>query len=140
LTSEARELPPGRERPLSPHLSVYRFIYTMALSILHRMSGLLLALGLCALVYWLSSAATGEAAYGRAAALMRGNWFRALLFAWLASFCFHFLNGLRHLAWDAGYGLERVHARRSGRLVVVLALAAFLIAAWVLFWPRAGAP
>jgi succinate dehydrogenase / fumarate reductase cytochrome b subunit len=62
------------------------------------------------------------------------------LLAWLASFCFHFCNGLRHLAWDAGLRLERVHARRSGRLVVVLAIVGFLIAAWVLFWPRAGAP
>ncbi|HLQ13675.1 MAG TPA: succinate dehydrogenase, cytochrome b556 subunit [Steroidobacteraceae bacterium] len=140
MTSEARETPPGRARPLSPHLSVYRLAYTMVLSILHRMTGLFLALGLCALVYWLLSAAAGESAYGQAAWLLRGGLFRALLYAWLASFCYHFLNGLRHLAWDAGFGLERAHARRSGRLVVVLALVAFLIAAWVLFFPRAGAP
>ena len=112
----------------------------MVLSILHRMTGLFLALGLCALVYWLLSAAAGESAYGQAAWLLRGGLFRALLYAWLASFCYHFLNGLRHLAWDAGLGLERVHARRSARVVIVLAVAGFLIAAWVLFWPRAGAP
>ena len=115
-------------------------MYTMALSILHRFTGVLLALGLCALVYWLMSAAAGESAYERTAWLFRGWAFRVLLLAWLASYCFHFFNGLRHLAWDAGLGLERVHARRSARLVIVLAILAFLIAAWVLFWPRAGAP
>ncbi|HMI37844.1 MAG TPA: succinate dehydrogenase, cytochrome b556 subunit [Steroidobacteraceae bacterium] len=140
MTSEAHDPSPAGARPLSPHLFIYRFTYTMVLSILHRMTGLLLALGLCALVYWLASAAAGETAYGRAAELLRGWPLRALLYAWLASFCYHFLNGLRHLAWDAGFGLERTHARRSGRLVVVLAVAAFVIAAWVLFWPRAGAP
>ena len=140
LISEAREDPPGRERPLSPHLSVYRFMYTMALSILHRITGLVLALGLAALVYWLMSAAAGERAYEQAAWLFRGWAIRVLLLGWLASYCFHFLNGLRHLAWDAGLGLERVHARRSGRVVVVLAVVSFLIAAWVLFWPRAGVP
>jgi succinate dehydrogenase / fumarate reductase cytochrome b subunit len=140
LISEAREVPPGRERPLSPHLSIYRFMYTMVLSILHRFTGVVLALGLCALVYWLMSAAAGERAYDHAAWLFRSWVFRLLLLAWLASYCFHLLNGLRHLAWDAGLGLERVHARRSARVVIVLAVAAFLIAAWVLFWPRAGAP
>ena len=125
---------------MSPHLSVYRFMYTMVLSILHRFTGVALALGLCALVYWLLSAAAGESAYGRAAWLFRGWAFRALLLAWLASYCFHFLNGLRHLAWDAGLGLERSHARRSARVVVVLTIVAFILAAWMLFWPRAGAP
>ncbi len=115
-------------------------MYTMALSILHRFTGVLLALGLCALVYWLMSAAAGESAYERSGWLFRGWAFRVLLLAWLASYCFHFFNGLRHLAWDAGLGFERVHARRSARLVIVLAILAFLIAAWVLFWPRAGAP
>jgi succinate dehydrogenase / fumarate reductase cytochrome b subunit len=140
LISDTHEAPPGRQRPLSPHLFAYRIQYTMALSILHRFTGLLLALGLCALVYWLMSAAAGESAYEQSAWLFRGWIFKILLLGWLASFCFHFCNGLRHLAWDAGLGLERLHARRSGRLVVVLAILAFLIAAWVLFWPRAGAP
>jgi succinate dehydrogenase / fumarate reductase cytochrome b subunit len=115
-------------------------MYTMVLSILHRFTGVSLALGLCALVYWLLSAAAGESAYGQAAALFRGWAFRALLLAWLASYCFHFLNGLRHLAWDAGLGFERLHARRSARVVVVLTIVAFIFAAWMLFWPRAGAP
>ena len=127
-----------QERPLSPHLSIYRFMYTMALSILHRVTGVWLSLGLCALVYWLMSAAAGESQYARATALLGSAPARVVLLLWLAAFCFHFANGLRHLAWDAGLGLERRAARLSGRVVVALALLAFLGAAYLLFCPRAG--
>jgi succinate dehydrogenase / fumarate reductase, cytochrome b subunit len=128
------------ERPLSPHLSVYRFIHTMALSILHRITGVWMALGLCALVYWLVSAAAGESEYGRASALFGGWGFRALLLLWLAAYCYHFVNGLRHLAWDAGLGLEKLQVRRTARLVVACATIALLVAAYLLFCPRAGVP
>ena len=106
------------ERPLSPHLSVYRFMHTLALSILHRITGVWMALGLCALVYWLASVAAGESEYARASALL-GSWYvRVLLLLWLAAYCYHFVNGLRHLAWDAGFGLEKLqvaaHRARGG--------------------------
>ncbi|MDE2218847.1 MAG: succinate dehydrogenase, cytochrome b556 subunit [Gammaproteobacteria bacterium] len=126
------------ERPLSPHLSIYRFMYTMALSILHRITGVWMAFGLCALVYWLMSAAAGEAQYGRATVLLGSAPARIVLLLWLAAFCYHFANGLRHLAWDAGLGLERRAARLSGRIVLALALLAFLGTAYLLFCPRAG--
>lgn len=126
------------DRPLSPHLTIYRLMYTMALSILHRITGVWLATGLCALVYWLMSAAAGEAPYLRAMALLGSAAGRILLLLWLAAFCYHFANGLRHLGWDAGLGLERRAARISGRLVVALALLAFLGTAYLLFCPRAG--
>ena len=129
-----------RARPLSPHLSVYRFMHTMALSILHRIAGVWMALGLCALVYWLMSAAASESDYQRASTLLGGLFFRLLLASWLAAFCYHLVNGLRHLAWDAGLGLEKLQVRRSARVVVVIAVAGFLIAAYLLFCPRAGAP
>ena len=128
------------ERPLSPHLSVYRFLHTLALSILHRISGVWMAFGLCALVYWLVSAAAGESEYARASELLGGWWFRVLLLLWLAAYCYHFVNGLRHLAWDAGYGLEKLQVRRTARLVVAVALLGFLVLAYLLFWPRAGGP
>lgn len=128
------------ERPLSPHLSVYRFLHTMALSILHRITGLWMALGLCALVYWLASAAAGEGAYGHATAIL-GSWFaRVLLLSWLAAYCYHFVNGLRHLAWDAGWGLEKLQARRTAKLVVAVALLAFLALAYLMCCPFAGSP
>jgi succinate dehydrogenase / fumarate reductase cytochrome b subunit len=128
---------PGR--PLSPHLSIYRFQHTMALSILHRICGVWLSFGLLALVYWLASVAAGEGAYERARVLLGGWFFRLLLLSWLAAWCYHFANGLRHLCWDAGFGLERAQARRTARVVIVVAALALLLAAWLLFRPYAGA-
>lgn len=128
------------QRPLSPHLQVYHFGHTMALSIAHRVAGLWLAAGLCALVYWLASVAEGEQAYEHATALLSAWYFRVLLFSFLAGFCYHFVNGLRHLLWDAGIGLEKAQARRSAVLVVVAALAAFLVAAWLFCTLQRGAP
>ena len=129
-----------RERPLSPHLSVYRFLHTMVLSILHRITGVWMSLGLCALVYWLASAAAGEGAYGRASILLSGWCFRLLLLSWLAAYCYHFVNGLRHLCWDAGFGLERLQVRRSARVVIAVAAIGLAVAAYLLFCPRAGLP
>jgi succinate dehydrogenase / fumarate reductase cytochrome b subunit len=97
---------------------VYRFLHTMALSILHRITGLWMALGLCTLVYWLASIAAGEDAYGRASTLLGAWYFRVLLLLWLAAYCYHFVNGLRHLAWDAGFGLEKLQARRTAKVVI----------------------
>ena len=127
------------QRPLSPHLTIYHFGHTMALSIAHRIAGLWLAAGLCMLVYWLMSVADGEQAYEHATALLSGWYFRVLLLGWLAAFCYHLVTGVRHLLWDAGYGLEKLQARRSAALVVALALAAFAIAAWLFMCARRGA-
>lgn len=127
------------QRPLSPHLGVYRFAYTMALSFAHRISGLALTLGIGTLVYWLMCAAAGESAYERAVSLLSGWYFRVLLLAWLAAFCYHLINGLRHLSWDAGYGLEKLQARRSARLVIVLALAGLLWLTYLFYCPYRSA-
>jgi succinate dehydrogenase / fumarate reductase, cytochrome b subunit len=126
------------ERPLSPHLSIYRFQHTMALSILHRISGVWLSVGLVALVYWVASVAGGEAAYEHARSLLGGWFFRLLLLTWLAALCYHFANGLRHLCWDAGWGLEREQARRTARVVVVVTLLGLLVAAYFLFRGHSG--
>ena len=128
------------ERPLSPHLSVYRFMHTMALSIMHRFTGVGLAVALCMLVYWLASAAAGEGEYQRAVTLLSSWPARVLLLAWLAAFCFHLVNGIRHLLWDAGIGLEKLQARRSARVVLIGTALAFLLAAWLLFGLHRGAP
>ena len=129
-----------QDRPLSPHIGIYRFMYTMALSILHRITGLWMALGLAALVGWLGSAAAGESEYARATVLLGSAFGRILLLLWLAAFCYHFVNGLRHLAWDAGVGLERRAARISARIALAVALIGFLTAACLLFCPPAGSP
>jgi succinate dehydrogenase / fumarate reductase cytochrome b subunit len=106
-------------RPLSPHLTVYRFAYTMALSIVHRMTGVALSVGLIVLVLWLAALAGGAQAYGAWLAVA-GSWpFKVLLALWVVAFVYHFCNGIRHLFWDAGKGLERAQARSSGRVVVI---------------------
>ena len=127
-------------RPLSPHLEVYHFGHTMALSFAHRIAGLCLAAGLCAGVYWLMSVAEGETAYERVTVLLSAWYFKVLLFGWLAAFCYHLVNGLRHLAWDAGFGLEKHQARRSAALVLGVALLACIVVGWMFCRQRWGAP
>lgn len=105
-------------RPLSPHLFIYRFGYTMALSILHRTTGLFLSVGIVLLAGWLAALAWSEATYlrfttGNAATLLRIG-----LALWLVAFLYHLANGVRHLFWDAGLGLERAQARRSAKIVI----------------------
>jgi succinate dehydrogenase / fumarate reductase cytochrome b subunit len=121
-----------RERPLSPHLGIYRPMYTMVLSISHRITGVLLSIALIVLIYWLIALADGRDAYGIALGRLRSPLMQWLLLGWLFSFFFHFCNGIRHLAWDAGYGFERKQARASGWVVVISALAlTALCALWI---------
>lgn len=113
-----------RERPLSPHLQVYRPQITSVLSITHRLTGIGLAVGALFLTYWLSSAGYGPETFERAQAVM-GSWFgRLVLFGFTFSLYFHLANGIRHLAWDAGWGFELPTLRLSGWLVVVFSAAA----------------
>ena len=107
-------------RPLSPHLSVYRWPITMTLSILHRGSGVALSVALIALIAWLLAAASSEAAYREISALAQTLPGRVLLAGFSFSFFFHLLNGIRHLVWDFGLGLEIHQAKASAWLVVVL--------------------
>jgi succinate dehydrogenase / fumarate reductase, cytochrome b subunit len=110
---------PMPPRPLSPHLTIYRFAYTMALSILHRITGVALAAGLVLLVAWLVCLALGERTYDQWLQFA-ASWPLKLLYALLlVAFVYHFCNGIRHLFWDAGKGLERAQARRSAVVVVV---------------------
>jgi len=120
----------SRPRPLSPHLQVYRPQITSVLSILHRFTGIGLVIGLGALVYWLSSAAYGPEEFERAQDIM-GSWLgRIFLFAWTFCLFFHLANGIRHLAWDAGFGFELPTLRLTGWAVVVFAFA-FTLLAWI---------
>jgi succinate dehydrogenase / fumarate reductase, cytochrome b subunit len=102
-----------RERPLSPFMH-YRWQYTNTLSILHRLTGLFLAFGLIALVYWLVALAGGPEPYADAEAVLSTPLATLALIAWSLSFFYHFLNGIRHLFWDAGHGFELKVARQSG--------------------------
>lgn len=106
-------------RPLSPHLQVYKPQLTSVMSITHRATGLLLALGLVALSYWLAAVAAGGQAYAGAVAFF-GGWPGTLLVVlWTAAVSYHLLNGIRHLFWDAGLGFELSQVYRSGWAVVI---------------------
>ena len=116
-------------RPLSPHLQVYRWQISNTLSILHRLTGVALALGGLALVAWLLALASGQAAFTGANALLGSLVGQLALVGWTFCFFYHLCNGLRHLAWDAGHGFDKAVARKSGIAVVT---AAVLLT--VIFW------
>jgi succinate dehydrogenase / fumarate reductase cytochrome b subunit len=101
------------ERPLSPFMH-YRWQYTNTTSILHRITGILLSLCFFVLVYWLAAAAGGPERYAAAMQCIGSPLVQVLLAGGLFSFCYHLLNGIRHLFFDAGYGFELAVARRTG--------------------------
>jgi succinate dehydrogenase / fumarate reductase cytochrome b subunit len=119
------------QRPLSPHLGVYKFMYTMSLSIMHRMTGLAATVGFLAFVWWLMALASGPGAYESAVHVLRSPLAKLLLIGFTFSFVYHFCNGIRHLVWDTGHGLERAQARRSGAVVVVAALLITVLLVWL---------
>ena len=123
------------DRPLSPHLQIWRWNVTMALSILHRATGILLSFGLLLLAGWLLALARGPSAYEQFAAFAVSWPVKLAMALLLVSFCYHFANGIRHLLWDMGMGLERRQARLSGRVVVV---AVVLVSALLLYVFFAG--
>ncbi|MGH6945317.1 MAG: succinate dehydrogenase, cytochrome b556 subunit [Geminicoccaceae bacterium] len=109
------------ERPLSPHLQIFRWYYTMVLSVAHRATGLALALGIVLFTWWLLALASGPEAFATVQAVMR-SWIGLLvLFGYTFVVFFHLGNGVRHLVWDFGYGFEIGTAYRSGIAVVVFA-------------------
>lgn len=110
-----------RARPLSPFMH-YRWQYTNTLSILHRITGVLLSLGFLLLVYWFGSAASGPECYATALAVLGSLPAQLVLFGVAFSFCYHLLNGVRHLFFDMGRGFELKTARSSGRAVAVAAV------------------
>ncbi len=119
------------KRPLSPHLSVYRWQISNSLSILHRATGVMLSIGAAALTLWLLGVAAGPDSY-----IMVVEWLGSpigllLLFAWSYCFFFHLCNGVRHLFWDAGMGFDLKRAHASG-VAVVVASAGLTVLFWLL--------
>jgi len=110
-------------RPLSPHLTVYRWPITMTLSILHRMTGVALSVGLIILAIWLIALSSSAQAYGQFTALLGSIVGRLLLMAFSFAFFFHLCNGIRHLFWDVGKGFEMRQVTASAWTVVVASLA-----------------
>ena len=126
----------SHSRPISPHLQIYRRQLTSVTSILHRLSGIFLALGVVPLVGWLVAAAAGPAWFDWAQQIAGSIIGRTLLFVWTGAFFYHLLNGLRHLAWDAGWGFELPTAYRTGWAVFIVAFVLTTVAWGLGYWAR----
>ncbi len=124
---------PERVRPLSPHLQIYRWQIGNSLSILHRLTGVALALGLIALGWWFIALSAGEQSYAAAMRVFAGPLGMLVMVAWTFAFLFHLLNGVRHLFWDVGVGFERTQ-RHAGGWFAVLGAAASTVCVWALIW------
>ena len=116
-------------RPLSPHLSIYRWPITMLTSILHRATGIAMSIGFIVLAAWLLDAAIGADAYNALMGWLNTLVGRILFIGWSFAFFFHMANGVRHLVWDAGMGFDKGTASASGWFVLLLA-----IVLTALFW------
>lgn len=112
----------AHERPLSPHLGIYRWQVTMLASITHRATGLALMVGAVALAWWLVSVSNGPEGYESFMSIANTPIGWLVLFGFTWSLAFHMLNGIRHLAWDLGYGFNKVTATQTGSLVYVLSV------------------
>lgn len=128
----------SRDRPLSPHLQVYKPQLTSVLSIMHRMTGIALAAGTLMLVWWLLAAGAGAGAYAGFQDFAGSVLGRLLLLGWTFSLFYHLCNGIRHLFWDAGRGFGLPEAYASG-WAVVGASGLLTLAAWIWGYASMGA-
>jgi succinate dehydrogenase / fumarate reductase cytochrome b subunit len=115
-------------RPLSPHLQVYRPQLTSVLSLIHRATGILLSMGLLVIVWMIAALHRGYLAYWFFQDVMGSIVGQLFLVAWTWALFFHLLNGLRHLGWDAGWGLDLKTAYRTGWTVVIGSVVLTLVA------------
>lgn len=121
----------GSSRPLSPHLQIYRWQWTMALSILHRATGVALSVGTLLLTWWLVAAAIGPSAFAKAQGFIGSGVGMLMLFGWTFALFYHMAAGIRHLVWDAGYGFD-LQSAEKGAYIVVGAAAGLTVLTWVI--------
>ena len=121
----------NNNRPLSPHLDIYQYQITWTVSIMHRITGVAMTLGLILIVAWLVAAAFSPELFSLIDGVLRSWIGMIIIFGSLWAFWFHFLNGIRHLFWDLGYGFNLSTVWRSGWVVVlgsiILTIFSFLI-------------
>lgn len=120
-------------RPLSPHLQVYRPQITSVLSITHRITGVALSVGTLLLTWWIVAAATSPAAFTTVQKVVGSPIGLIALFGWTAALFYHFLAGIRHLFWDAGYGYELRQVHASGWAVVAGTIV-LTVLSWIGGW------
>ena len=130
--AENPQKPVIRARPLSPHLQIYRWPVTMATSITHRATGIALSVGTLVVAWWLIATAMGPDYVQTFQTLAATPLGQIVLFGFVWSLAYHLLNGIRHLAWDVGYGFSVPTANVTGvtvfALSILLAVAAFAFA------------
>ena len=119
------------ERPLSPHLQIYRWQLTNIMSILHRMAGIALCLGTIFLTFVVVALNAGPEIYAYVEIVTSTIYAQILLFAWTLCLYYHLFNGVRHLFWDAGYGFSLKATYASGYAVACISIA-FSILTWAL--------
>lgn len=129
-----------RERPLAPFMlgPYYKPQITSVMSFMHRATGVALAVGLFVLLAWLAALAHSQEAYENVTACLGSLPGRIVLAAFVFALVYHFFNGIRHLAWDLGYGLSLKGAYTGGMIVAVLA-AVFTAALWYFGFSAGGA-
>ncbi len=125
------------DRPLSPHLQIYRWPLAMVISILHRITGAALGVGALLLVGVLLSIAAGPGAYEVLRAYISTVWGQVFLILWTLALFLHLFNGVRHLVFDAGFGFG-IDATRISGIVVILATVAFTAGVWLIAWLNYG--
>jgi succinate dehydrogenase / fumarate reductase cytochrome b subunit len=130
--AETPQRPIAAVRPLSPHLTIYRWPFTMATSITHRATGMGLAMGAVILALWLVCISNGPEGWESFHAVSDTPIGLLVLFGLTWSLVYHFLNGVRHLAWDLGYGFPKQTAERNSVMIfalsIILAIAIFALA------------
>ena len=109
--------------PLSPHLQIYRWHISSLLSIIHRISGVINLLALILIFFWLIVLSFGESNYELFLLIINSFFGKFILIGFTWSMSFHILSGIRHLAWDLGYGFEIKTANISGIIVIISSLA-----------------
>lgn len=114
----------ARERPLSPFLTIFRWPITMMTSIAHRVTGVGLIGGAMVLVWWLFAVSHGMDSYHGFYVVAASPLGQFCLYGFAWALAYHFFNGIRHLAWDFGYGFDKRLADRTGLLVIVLSFLA----------------
>jgi len=128
---------PATGRPLSPHLTIYRWQVTMLASITHRITGMGLLVGAIVLAWWLVSISNGPEGYENFMSYAETPLGLLILFGLTWALSFHFLNGIRHLAWDLGYGFDKHVATQTGILVYVLSVV-MAVGIFVFAWTGHG--
>ena len=118
------------QRPLSPHLQVYRPQMTSVLSILHRMAGAALAIGTLMVVWWLVAAASGEKYYYTAMAFAEMPLGLFMIFGWSVALFYHMCNGVRHLIWDTAHMMDIQTATRAGYAVLLMTAVLTVVVWW----------